>query len=444
MYICQEPDPNQLELFNVSLPFDGKLDAENRWVRLAHMLDWREWELSYAKLFAAEGRPGLRARFVLGTLILKHQYQASDEEILQTILESPYLQYFIGLPHFTTTMPFDASSLSRVRERLGEETFTAFEQTLIKTLVEKKLIRANGLLVDATVYESEITYPTDCGLLEKARLFCVKQIEHWREVVPEKVRSYCRVARKAYLNFTKKKRKTQKEIRRMQKAALQYLERNIKQVTALIAKAKDLGHTVAEDVATTFATVKKIYEQQKEMYDHKKKTVANRIVSLCKPYVRPIVRGKSAKEVEFGAKVQLSCVDGYLFSDHISFDNFNEGTKLKDSVAAFEKRFGQLPEYVAMDQIYGSRENRAYLKEKEIRASVKPLGRPKKDDEAEAAEERWRKKKQRERNRVEGAIGNSKNYHDLGLVRAKTSTTEKSWIQMALFSRNIMLASKKA
>lgn len=230
----------------------------------------------------------------------------------------------------------------------------------------------------------------------------------------------------------------------MQKSALQYLQRNIKQVTALIAQAKDLGHTVAAEVSTTFATVKKIYAQQKEMYDHNKKAVAERIVSLCKPYVRPLVRGKNAKDVEFGAKVELSCVDGYLFADHIGFDNFNEGTKLEESIAAFEKRFGQLPKYVAMDQIYGSRENRAYLKAKGIRASVKPLGRPKKDPEASRVEERWRKKKQRERNRVEGAIGNSKNYHDLGLVRAKTEQTEKSWIQMALLSRNIVLAGKKA
>jgi len=194
MYLCQEPDPNQLDLFDASLPFGGTLDRNNRWLRLAHMLNWQEWERSYAKLFAAVGRPGLRARYVLGTLILKHQYHMSDEAILQTILESPYLQYFIGLPRFTTTMPFEASSLSRVRERLGEKTFAAFEQTLITTLIEKKLIRAHGLQTDATVYESEITYPTDCGLLEKARVFCVKQIEWLREVVPQKVRTYCRVA----------------------------------------------------------------------------------------------------------------------------------------------------------------------------------------------------------------------------------------------------------
>ena len=331
------------------------------------------------------------------------------------------------------------SSLSRVRERLGDKTFQEFEQTLIATLVEKKLIQPKGLQVDATVYESDITYPTDCGLLEKARTFCVKQIGQLSQVVNKKVRTYCRVARKAYLNFTKKKHKTHKQIRRMQKSLLQYLRRNIKQVTELVDQAKALGHTISKDMVETFETVKKIYAQQKEMYDEKKKSIAARIVSLHKSYVRPIVRDKSGKNVEFGAKVELSCVDGYLFAEHISFDNFNENTKLEVSVNAFQNRFDKLPEYIAMDQIYGTRENRKYLEEKGVRAAVKPLGRRKKE-KASNPEERWRKRKQRERNRIEGAIGNSKTHHDLGVVCSKNAKTERSWIQMALFSRNIMLA----
>jgi len=439
MYICQEPDQQQLELFERSLPFNGKLDHGNRWIRLAHTLNWRELELSYAKLFAADGRPGIRARYVLGTLILKHQFQTSDEETLQMILESPYCQYFIGLAQFVITMPFEVSSLSRVRERLGDKTFQEFEQTLIATLVEKKLIQPKGLQVDATVYESDITYPTDCGLLEKARTFCVKQIGELSQVVNKKVRTYCRVARKAYLNFSKKKQKTHQQIRRMQKSLLQYLRRNIKQVNGLIDEAKALGHEVSQAATETFETVKKIYTQQKEMYDEKKKSISARIVSLHKAYVRPIVRGKNGKDVEFGAKVQLSCVDGYLLADHLSFDNFNESTKLETSVESFQRRFDKLPEHVAMDQIYGTRENRKYLEEKKIRTSVKPLGRPKNNSVADS-EARWRKRKQRERNRIEGAIGNSKTNHDLGIVRSKTSKTEKSWIQMALFSRNLMVA----
>jgi len=439
MYICREPHEQQLELFERSMPFADKLDRTNRWIRMAHAINWRALEVSYAKLFAQTGRPALRARYVLGTLILKHQFELSDDDIVQLILECPYLQYFIGLAQFTMSEPFETSSLSRVRERLGEETFQEFEETLISTLVAQKIIKSKSLQVDATVFESDITYPTDCGLLEKARQFCVKQIQQLSQVVQKKVRTYCRVAKKQYLNFAKKKHKAKKQIRRMQKSLLQYLRRNIRQVGDLMAHAHARGYEIAEKVAETFETVKRTYAQQREMYKEKKKSIANRIVSLAKPYVRPIVRGKNGKDVEFGAKAQLSHVDGYLFADHLSFENFNEGPLLKESLDAHQRRFHQLPKEVIMDQIYGSRDNRDLLREKGIRTSVKKLGRPS-TDEASVSEARWRKRKQRERNQIEGAIGNGKTCYDLGVVRARTPRTEASWIQMALFSRNLMLA----
>ena len=439
MYVCREPHEQQLEFFERSMPFANKLDHNNRWICLAHAINWRDLEVSYAKLFAEAGRPALRARYVLGTLILKHHFELSDDDIVQLIIESPYLQYFIGLAQFTMSAPFETSSLSRVRERLGEETFKEFETTLIATLVAQKIIKPKSLQVDATVFESDITYPTDCGLLEKARQFCVKHIQQLSNVVEKKVRTYCRVAKKEYLNFTKKKHKTKKQIRRMQKSLLQYVRRNIRQLNDLITRVRTRGDAVAEKVVATFETVKRIYAQQREMYKEKKKSIANRIVSLAKPYVRPIVRGKNGKDVEFGAKVQLSHVDGYLFVDHLSYDNFNESTTLKKSLEAHQRRFGELPKEVLMDHIYGSRENRDELRDKGIRTSVKKLGRPSTGD-ASTSETRWRKRKQRERNRIEGAIGNGKTCYDLGMVRARTPKTEASWIQMALFSRNLMLA----
>ena len=442
MYVCHEPHEQQLELFERSMPFADKLDRTNRWIRMAHAIDWRGLEVSYAKLFAQTGRPALRARYVLGTLILKHHFELSDDDIVQLITECPYLQYFIGLARFTMNAPFETSSLSRVRERLGEKTFQEFEETLIATLVAQKIIKPKSLQVDATVFESDITYPTDCGLLEKARQFCVKQIQQLSQVVQQKVRTYCRVAKKQYLNFAKKKHKTKKQIRRMQKSLLQYLRRNIQQLSDLMTRTKARGHEVAEKVADTFETVKRLYAQQREMYKEKKKSIANRMVSLAKPYVRPIVRGKNGKDVEFGAKVQLSHVDGYLFVDHLSFDNFNEGPLLKESLEAHERRFGELPKEVLMDQIYGSRDNRDVLRDKGIRTSVKKLGRPS-TTETSTSEARWRKRKQRERNRIEGAIGNGKTCYDLGMVRARTPRTESSWIQMALFSRNLMLATSR-
>ena len=228
----------------------------------------------------------------------------------------------------------------------------------------------------------------------------------------------------------------------MQKKLLQYLRRNIKQVSELIDKAKELGESISSDIETTLVTVKKIYDQQKEMYTEKKKSIENRIVSLHKSYVRPIVRGKNGKDVEFGAKTNLSLVGKFLFPDHISFDNFHEGIRLPESVEAFLERFGKYPKYVLADGIYGTRENRQYLDERGIRYTFKPLGRPKKNAASEN-QTRWRRQKQRERNRIEGAIGNSKAHYDLGEVLAKTEKTERAWIQMALLSRTIMLAGQE-
>lgn len=442
MYKFSEPNTDQLEMFEKSLPFGDTLDRNNRWIRLSGLIDWHRFESIYAQTFSTTGRPGIRARYVLGSLILKHKLGVSDEELLLHLSENPYLQYFIGLEKFSQDIPFDASTLTNVRKRLGDDEFKKFEQTIIDELVEKKILKPRNLQIDATVFESDITYPTDCGLLNKARQYCVQQIKQLGKVVGQKVRTYCRVAKKEYLSFSKKKRKTKKQVRRMQKKLLQYLRRNIKQVSELASKAKELGETISSDIETTLATVEKIYAQQKEMYTQKKKSIENRIVSLHKPYVRPIVRGKNGNDVEFGAKTNLSLIGKFLFGDHISFDNFNEGIRLQESVEAFFERFGKYPRYVLADAIYGTRENRKYLDEFGIRYTFKPLGRPKKDAVA-YNQNRWRRQKLKERNRIEGAIGNSKTHYDLRKVRAKTNKTERAWIQMALLSRNIMLAGQE-
>jgi hypothetical protein len=442
MYKFTEPDLNQLEIFEKSLPFGGKLNRNNRWIRLAELINWRELEVIYAKTFAASGRPGVRARYVLGSLIIKHKLECSDEEISEHISENPYMQYFIGLPRFHYQVPYDSSTLTNVRKRLTKDEFDAFEQQLINTLVEKKLIRPKGLITDASVFQSEITFPTDCGLLNKARRFCVKHIRRLSKTVGRKVRTYRRVAQKAYVTFSKKRRKTHQQVRQMQKELLQYLRRNIGQLSKLIDEAKEQGQRISRPLAETFETVEEIYRQQKQMYDSRKKSIERRIVSLHKPYIRPIKTGKERKDTEFGPKVSLSHVDGYLFADHVSFDNYYEGNKLPNSVELFEQRFAKKPSYVSADQSYGSRKNRDYLKEHHIRFAIKPLGRPKKQN-ASDAETRWRKRKLAERNQIEGAIGNSKNKYSLGLVRAKTDKTEDSWIRFALMSRNIAIAGQR-
>lgn len=447
MYALSIRNFNQLELLKIFMPFKDHLDNENRWIVLADLIDWEAFERTYSQTFSHTGRPAIEARMLIGALILKHILCVSDKEITQQIAENPYLQYFVGMDDFRSRAPFHYSSLSNARKRLGEREFDDFERYVIESLAREKLIKPKGFHVDATVFESDVTYPTDSGILNKAREYCVGQIQGLSKIAGRKIRTKCKKAQKECRDFQKKRRKTKNEIRRMNKSLLQYLRRNIRQLTEVITEVEAKGHFVSGRVLERFETIKQIYAQQKTMHDNKTHSVEGRIVSLSKPYVRPIVRGKTGKDVEFGLKGNLSYVDGYLFLDHHNFENFHEGNRFPESIEKFKSRFKKHAFWSSGDQIYGTRDNRKYLKKLkedgvEIRTSMKPLGRPKKDSSGDK-NKRWRRNKQKERNRIEGAFGVTKEHYLLRKVRARRSDTELSWIQMGLLSHNLVTAARR-
>ena len=107
-----------------------------------------------------------------------------------------------------------------------------------------------------------------------------------------------------------------------------------------------------------------VYRQQLLMYENKKQSIPNRIVSLKQPHIRPIVRGKAGKSVEFGAKLSASCRNGYVFLDRISWDNFNESVDLQAQVEEFKRFTGFYPESIHADRIYRTRDNRTGVQRK--------------------------------------------------------------------------------
>jgi transposase, IS5 family len=101
------------------LPFDGKLEAKNRWVTLSAMAPWQRLEKQYAALFSPDrGSPAKTFRMAFGALILKERLHCSDEEMVEQIRENPYLQYFLGLEEFTNVAHFEASMLVHFRKRI--------------------------------------------------------------------------------------------------------------------------------------------------------------------------------------------------------------------------------------------------------------------------------------------------------------------------------------
>ena len=452
---------NQLTLDLFKHPFEHALDKNNRWVRLAELVPWDSLANIYAKsLNPDSGRLSVDIRLVIGALIIKHKMTLSDRDTVALISENVYMQYFCGLKGFQSKEPFDASLFVDIRKRLGNEKFDAFNAEIIRKYQEaekgkpsKKSKRdstssqseANNtvpnkgtLKIDASVADQYITHPTDLKLLNTCRQESERLIDalYLKGYFTKKPRTYRRVARKEYLELSKKRNNDSKQIRKAIGKQLRYLNRNIGTIHSMLGNFEDIRFPLPKRDQWLFWVMQHIYNQQHEMHTQKKHTCEHRIVNLYQPYVRPIVRGKDKAKVEFGAKINISEVEGMVRLDHFSWENFNEGCDVELQIERYREQYGCYPELLLADRIFLTRENRHLLKEKHIRIVGKPLGRPPKE-ELNAYQKRKLKKERNQRNHVEGKFGQGKNGYRLNQIRAKRSDTSKSWISAILFIMNL-------
>ena len=437
-------DRNTEYLFKELFPFGGKLEENNRWLKIKELIPWEELEEGYSKYFSTTGRPGLDGRLVIGLLLLKHMSKLSDREVVQGLKENPYWQAFCGYEHFVTEELIDSSSLTKARKRLGAKYFRELEKKTYRVLIERRIIRGRGLLVDGTVFPEKIKYPNDVGLLNDVREWLVrewlvKNIKETGRKIGEKCRTYRRKAKKAYLEFTKKQIKSKKAVRKATKQMLQYVRRNLKQAGKVLGKAMIVGEIIGQETLKKLKVAELIYKQQYEMYKNKTHKVQDRIVSFWREYVRPIKRGKSGKEVEFGPRCALSHVGGYLFLDSMSHDNVLEsGTDIvREQLKNFSDKFGRKPAYLTGDNLYGSRQNRELLVKEGVRGAFKQLGRKKK---GLPGPDLWFKKKQKERNRIEGHFGHSKEHYGLDKIKYHSRDGSEMWIRAGILAMNLKTA----
>jgi IS5 family transposase len=159
---------------------------------------------------------------------------------------------------------------------------------------------------------------------------------YYNPVFDVKPRDYRQVAHKDFIAYTKKRKPRSKVRRKAIYKQLNYLKRNIRHLEGMLAIVDALDFTYFDPqdfseiakMKARFEVVKKVYIQQRYMYENRVTRVADRIVSISQPHVRPIVRGKAGKNVEFGAKISLSVLEGFCFIEHLSWDSFNESTDL--------------------------------------------------------------------------------------------------------------------
>jgi hypothetical protein len=159
------------DLFKARL--DQIIDLGHELVLLALAIDWGFLEASFGAAYSCEpGQPPLPVRRMAGLAILKHTFNLPDEERTARWVENPYFQYFGGEEFFQHTAPFDRSSMTRFRQRMGEERLNALVQESLAAAVKTKAMRLGDLrqaVVDTTVQEKAVAFPTDAKLTHRAR-----------------------------------------------------------------------------------------------------------------------------------------------------------------------------------------------------------------------------------------------------------------------------------
>lgn len=433
--------------------FELRLQSTNRWILLSFRLPWDDLCRPYLeKLSKDKGAPGIDARIVVGTLYIKHQMKLSDREVIQTIQENPYMQFFLGKNEYDPNPVFCPSLLPEIRKRMGLKEFDKMNCAIIELAKEKTETKGKGiknpegeithkghLKVDATVSDQYIKYPTDLDLLNQCREWTETIID---EIFPQtyltkKPRTYRRVARQEYLNVAKKKNKTIKEIRKAIKIQLGYVKRNLGYVDELLDMFEEGSFPLCKNSHWYLLVLSEVYRQQQYMYKEKTNQIEDRIVSLHQPYVRPIVRGKAKAKVEFGSKMSMSLDNGFSRIDRFSWDAFNECKDLQTQIEAYKNIHGYYPELLQGDKIYFTRENRRWLDEKGIRYTASKLGRPSEEKES-YYQKRKKRKEAAERNQIEGKFGQGKNGYELNRIRARLSKTSESMIGCIVFVMNVL------
>lgn len=282
-------EKNQLQLFQSRL--DSQLNPDHPLIILAELIDWDRFDQAYEPLFCPDnGAPALPTRLMVGLEYLKYTYNLSDEALVMGWLENPYWQYFCGETYFQTTLPLHYTSLGKWRLRIGAEKLKLVLEETIRLAKEKKFVSDKDLsrvVVDTTVQEKNITFPTDSKLLSRAIIKLGKQAKHHGITLRQ---SYARKAK-----HTARKASGYA-------AARQYgrLKRSVKDLKNWLGRIlRDIDRKRKNTVFST--NFSQLIETSKKLLLQEKNT-PKKIYSLHESGVQCIGKGKDKIRYEFGQR----------------------------------------------------------------------------------------------------------------------------------------------
>lgn len=311
------------------------IDMNHELCVLTDLIDWAKFEAEFAGYFPSrQGKPALSSRLVVGILYLKYAFAESDESVVAKWTENPYWQYFCGMQHFQHELPFHPTSLVKWRKRLGEEGCKKLLQELINVALKTKVVKEKDLkkvVVDTTVQEKAITYPTDSKLQHRARILLVKKA---RENNLELRQSYLRVGKEALFRGSRYAACQQmKRARKQFKLVKRYLGCVTRDIKRQLENQPELKNIFAD----LLGKADKLLVQQK----HDK----NKLYSLHAPETECIAKGKAHKKYEFGVKTSLTTThkNNFIVGIGAMHGNPYDGHTLRLALDQVEELTGQRP-----------------------------------------------------------------------------------------------------
>ena len=387
----------------------------------------------------SENRLGRRNIFSpsakIAIMVLKAYTGFSDRHLVENLNGNIHYQMFCGImidPSFPIT---NYKIVSAIRNEIAARLDIESLQEILATHWKPYLDNLHVCMTDATCYESHMRFPTDMKLLWECLEWLYRHIcRHCKELGIRRPRNkYANVA-DDYLSYCKKRKRKASRTRMLKRRMIMLLEKLLIQMDEI---HRDYGVALryTKDYQKRLSIIRKVLVQEKEMFEGRK--VSDRIVSIDRHYVRPIVRGKETKSVEFGAKVNNIQIDGISFIEHISFKAFNEGIRLKNCIRMQQKLMKVRVTCAAGDSIYANNANRKYCTKYSISTSFVRKGRAAKDEHLRKV---LRSELSRERaTRLEGSFGTQKQHYSLSRIKARNMKTEILWIFFGIHTANAVL-----
>ena len=407
----------------------GRFHSQFPFSELARQIHLKSSTLGRKSYFSPEGKIAL--------MVLKSYTNFSDSQLIEYLNGNIHYQLFCGVQIDPLHSLTNSKIVSAIRQELAEHLDIESLQLILAEHWKPYLENLHVCMTDATCYESHLHFPTDVKLLWEGIVWLHRHLcKHCRTLhIQRPLNKYLDVSR-AYLAYSKLRKRRKSQPSMIKRRLLQLLEKLLDQLKQLHSSYRD-RLTLPSDYQIRFS-VMRVLEQGKNLFAGKK--VSDRIVSIDRHYLRPIIRGKETKSVEFGAKVNNIQIDGISFIEHISFKAFNEGVRLKDCIHLQQlTRAGM--KALAADSIYANNANRKFCTKYHISTSFKRKGRAAKD---EPLRKILRSELGRERaTRLEGSFGTQKQHYSLARIKARNRKTEMLWIFFGIHTANVVCMIEK-